>query len=81
MHGQCPHAASFHPEKAFAMRADYVDKNPNATKALLMAVMEAQMWCEKAENKEEMAKICSGRKWINAPLKSTDDVPPPICCV
>ena len=58
-----------HPEKAFAMRADYVDKNPNATKALLMAVMEAQMWCEKAENKEEMAKICSGRKWINAPYK------------
>lgn len=56
-----------HPEKAFAMRADYVDKNPNATKALLMAVMEAQMWCERAENKEEMAKICSNRKWINAP--------------
>jgi ABC-type nitrate/sulfonate/bicarbonate transport systems, periplasmic components len=56
-----------HPEKAFAMRADYVDKNPNATKALMMAVMEAQMWCEKTENKEEMAKICSGRKWINAP--------------
>ncbi|MGB3611728.1 MAG: hypothetical protein WA987_15240, partial [Cellvibrio sp.] len=27
----------------------------------------AQMWCEKTENKEEMAKICSGRKWINAP--------------
>src|SRR5690606_16922542 len=27
-----------HPEKAFAMRADYVDKNPNATKALMMAV-------------------------------------------
>lgn len=56
-----------HPEKAFAMRADYVDKNPNSTQALLMAVLEAQMWCEKAENKEEMAKICSGRKWINAP--------------
>jgi len=29
-----------HPEKAFTMRADWVDKNPKATKALLMAVQE-----------------------------------------
>ena len=27
-----------HPEKALGMRADWVDKNPNAAKALLMAV-------------------------------------------
>ena len=42
-----------HPEKALGMRAAWVDKNPNAAKALLMAVMEAQLWCEKMENKEE----------------------------
>ena len=42
---------SKHPEKALGMRAAWVDKNPNATKALLMAVMEAQQWCEKMENK------------------------------
>lgn len=57
-----------HPEKAFAMRAEYVEKYPKASKALLMAVMEAQMWCEKAENKEEMAQIVSKRQWINAPV-------------
>lgn len=56
-----------HPEKAFAMRSDWVDANPNATTALLMAIMEAQMFCEKAENREEIAKICSDRKWIGAP--------------
>jgi nitrate/nitrite transport system substrate-binding protein len=56
-----------HPEKAFAMRADYVDANPNSAKALLMAVMEAQMWCEDPANAEEMAEICSRRQWINAP--------------
>jgi nitrate/nitrite transport system substrate-binding protein len=54
-----------HPEKAFAMRKDWVDKNPNATQALLMAVLEAQQWCDKAENKEEMCKICSDRKYFN----------------
>ena len=42
-----------HPEKSFGLRAAWVDKNPKAAKALLMAVMEAQQWAEKAENREE----------------------------
>ncbi len=54
-----------HPEKAFTMRKDWVDKNPNATQALLMAIMEAQQWCDKPENQEEMCKICSNRKYFN----------------
>ncbi|WP_127471478.1 CmpA/NrtA family ABC transporter substrate-binding protein [Thiomicrorhabdus aquaedulcis] len=62
-----------HPEKAFSMRADYVDANPNSTQALIMAVMEAQMYCEQAENREEVAKICSSRRWINAPFKDIVD--------
>lgn len=58
-----------HPEKAFAMRADYVDQNPNATKALLKAIMEAQIFCEQPENRAEVAAICAKRRWINAPVK------------
>ncbi len=58
-----------HPEKSLGLRADYVEKYPKATQALIMAVMEAQMYCENAENKEEVAKICSSRRWINAPYK------------
>ena len=57
-----------HPEKALAMRADWVDKNPKATKAILMAVQEAQQWCDKPENKEEMAKIISQPKWFDVPV-------------
>ena len=53
-----------HPEKAFAMRADWVDKHPKATQALLKAVLEAQIWCEQPENKDEMAQITSQNKWI-----------------
>lgn len=62
-----------HPEKAFALRSDYVAANPNAARALTMAIMEAQQFCEKAENKEEVAKICSQRKWIGAPYKDIVD--------
>ena len=58
-----------HPEKAFAMRQDWVDKNPKAAKALLMAVLEAQQWCDKAENKEEMCQILSQKKWTSVPTK------------
>ena len=58
-----------HPEKALSMRADWVDKNPKAAKAILVAVMEAQQWCDKAENKEEMVKIISGRQWLKVPEK------------
>jgi nitrate/nitrite transport system substrate-binding protein len=57
-----------HPEKAFALRAGFVDQNPNAAKALLMAVIEAQQWCAKAENKDEMSAIVSKRQWFNVPV-------------
>ncbi|HEY9860199.1 MAG TPA: CmpA/NrtA family ABC transporter substrate-binding protein [Candidatus Obscuribacterales bacterium] len=58
-----------HPEKAFAMRAEWVDKHPKAAKALLMAVQEAQIWCDKPENKEEMCNILSQRSWFKVPAK------------
>ncbi len=57
-----------HPEKILGMRADWVDANPKATLAILMAVMEAQQWCEKMENKEEMATIIGRRQWFNVPV-------------
>jgi nitrate/nitrite transport system substrate-binding protein len=56
-----------HPEKALGMRTEWVEKNPAATRALLMAVMEAQQWCEKMENKEELAAILGKRQWFNVP--------------
>jgi len=30
-----------------------------------MAVLEAQMWCDKMENKEEMSTIVGKRQWFN----------------
>jgi nitrate/nitrite transport system substrate-binding protein len=57
-----------HPEKALGLRAEWVDKNPNAAKALLMAVLEAQQWCDKMENKQEMSEIVGRRQWFNVPV-------------
>jgi nitrate/nitrite transport system substrate-binding protein len=62
-----------HPEKSLALRAAYVDKYPKATAALLMAVMEAQQWCDKPENYAEVATICAKRQWINCPVDDVTD--------
>jgi nitrate/nitrite transport system substrate-binding protein len=62
-----------HPEKALGMRAAWVDKNPNAAKALLMAVMEAQQWCDKTENKDELSAIMAKSQWINCPVEDILD--------
>jgi nitrate/nitrite transport system substrate-binding protein len=62
-----------HPEKAFAMRAAWVDKHPKAAKALLMAVQEAQMWCDKDENRAELSAIVAKRQWINCPVDDVTD--------
>ncbi|WP_119677696.1 CmpA/NrtA family ABC transporter substrate-binding protein [Indioceanicola profundi] len=60
---------SKHPEKSLGMRADWIDKHPMAAKALLMAVLEAQQWCDKDENKEEMCEIVGKREWFKVPVK------------
>jgi nitrate/nitrite transport system substrate-binding protein len=58
-----------HPEKSLGMRAVWVDKYPKAARAITMAIMEAQQWADKAENKEELATIMGKRQWINCPVE------------
>jgi nitrate/nitrite transport system substrate-binding protein len=62
-----------HPEKALGLRAAWVDKYPKAARALLMAVMEAQQWCDKAENKAELAAISAKRQWMNCAVEDVLD--------
>lgn len=64
----------YHPEEYLAMRADWVEANPKATKAILKAVMEAQQWCDDPANREELVKICAGREFFNT---TTEILTPP----
>jgi bicarbonate transport system substrate-binding protein len=54
-----------HPEEYLAIRADWVDRHPNATIALLRGLFDAQRWCDQRANRAEMAKILSGRNFYN----------------
>jgi bicarbonate transport system substrate-binding protein len=58
-----------HPEEYLAMRGDWVDKNPKATKALLKGVMEAQQWLDNFDNRKEAAEILAGRNYFNLPAE------------
>ncbi len=57
----------FHPEEYLAMRADWVDKYPKATKAILKGIMEAQQWCDDPANRKELVTMLSGRNFFNLP--------------
>lgn len=56
-----------HPEEYLAIRADWVDKHPKATQAILKGVMEAQQWCDEPGNRAELATILAGRNFFNIP--------------
>jgi bicarbonate transport system substrate-binding protein len=53
-----------HPEEYFAMRGDWVDQNPKATKALLKGIMEAQQWLDNFDNRKEAAGILASKKYF-----------------
>ncbi|RPH89958.1 MAG: bicarbonate-binding protein, partial [Chroococcales cyanobacterium metabat2.561] len=55
----------YHPEEYLAIRADWVDKNPKATKALLKGVMEAQQWLDQEANRAEAAAILAKPAYFN----------------
>ncbi len=56
-----------HPEKSLSLRTDWVAKNPKAALALTAAVIEAQIWADKLENKEAVATLIGKRAWFNVP--------------
>jgi bicarbonate transport system substrate-binding protein len=64
----------YHPQDVFALREDWMIKSPKATKAILKAIMEAQQWLDRNENRQEAANILAKRPYIN--LKAELIIPP-----
>ena len=58
-----------HPEKSFAVRADWAKAHPNATLRLLMAVQQAQKWADNPANTSELAKILAQDKYVKATVE------------
>ena len=51
-----------HPEKVLGTTAEFVKKNPNTTRAVMMAVLEASQWIDASlSNKMKMAETVAGQ--------------------
>ncbi len=62
-----------HPEEYLAMRADWVDKYPKATKAILKAIMEAQQWCDNFDNRKELVQIVATKNYFGVATEILED--------
>lgn len=56
-----------HPEKVLGCTAEFVTKNPNTARAMLMAVLEACRYIDATENRSKVAKLIAGKAYVNAP--------------
>ncbi|HWI86422.1 MAG TPA: CmpA/NrtA family ABC transporter substrate-binding protein [Sphingomonas sp.] len=62
-----------HPEKAFAMRADWVAQHPRAAAAITAAIIDAQRWADNPANNARMAAIIGARDYLKCPVTDIAD--------
>lgn len=56
-----------HPEKVLGTTLEFVQKYPNTTRAMIMAVLEASMYIDTAANRASVAKVIASKSYVNAP--------------
>jgi nitrate/nitrite transport system substrate-binding protein len=56
-----------HPEKVLGTTAEFVANNPNTARAMIAAVLEACRYIDATENRAKVAKLISGKSYVNAP--------------
>ena len=55
-----------HPEKTLGTTAEFVKKNPNTCRAVIMAVLEASRWIDAGlQNKNKMAETVADKAYVN----------------
>ncbi|WP_234087373.1 CmpA/NrtA family ABC transporter substrate-binding protein [Azonexus sp. R2A61] len=55
-----------HPEKILGCTAEFVQKNPNTCRAVIMAVLEASHWIDASiSNKMKMAEVIAQKAYVN----------------
>jgi nitrate/nitrite transport system substrate-binding protein len=56
-----------HPEKVLGSTADFVAKNPNTARAMMMAILEASKYIDATANRAKVAELISAKSYVNAP--------------
>jgi nitrate/nitrite transport system substrate-binding protein len=56
-----------HPEKVIGTTADFVAKNPNTARAIIMAILDASKYIDATANRAKVAELISTKSYVNAP--------------
>ncbi|MGZ3236737.1 MAG: ABC transporter substrate-binding protein [Burkholderiaceae bacterium] len=60
-----------HPEKTLGTTAEFVKNNPNTTRAVMMAVLEASRWIDaNDQNKLKMAETVADKSYVNTGVEA-----------
>jgi nitrate/nitrite transport system substrate-binding protein len=54
-----------HPEKVLGTTAEFVTKNPNTTRAMIAAILDACKYIDAMENRAKVAKLIAGKAYVN----------------
>lgn len=61
-----------HPEKVLGCTAEFTQKYPNTSRALIMAVLEASKYIDDMANRHKVAEIIADKAYINCPVEVID---------
>lgn len=57
------------PEKVLGLRADWAERNPEETAALIEAMLDAALWCSSPANAEALVEILARPERLNLPAE------------
>ncbi|MCC5930637.1 MAG: ABC transporter substrate-binding protein [Cyclobacteriaceae bacterium] len=60
-----------HPDRLLAVMESFIERYPKTYRSLIKAMVEACRWCDKPENREELAELASVRAFTGAATKFT----------
>src|SRR5216683_5819812 len=61
-----------HPEKVLGTSAEFVQQNPNTTRAMIAAVIEASQYIDTMPNRKKVAEIIADKSYVNCPVDVID---------
>jgi len=61
-----------HPEKVLGTSAEFVQKNPNTSRAMIAAVLEASRFIDTMSNRKKVAGIIADKSYVNCPIEIID---------
>jgi nitrate/nitrite transport system substrate-binding protein len=61
-----------HPEKTLGTTAEFVKNNPNTSRALIAAILDASKFIDVMSNRKKVAEIVADKSYVNCPVDVID---------